>query len=143
MKKGMGLHAKAFLLLLDEILVAGLIVFVLWRIGVTIPLWALVPGAAFLVAVYWLSYRVLSAQDRDGSFGHGDMVGLKCKVIKPLRPEGMVRVRGELWQAVSQDGDIMVGAEVVVVHLQGLRLLVTTQKVRIPNADAEASEEPA
>lgn len=143
MKKGMGPHVKAFLLLLDEMLVAGLIVFVLWRIGVTIPLWVLAPGTVFFAALYFLSYRLISAQDREGPSGQRDLVGLKCRVVKPLGPEGMVRVRGELWRAVSQDGDVMAGTEVVVVRLQGLRLVVSPQRVRIPNADAETGEEPA
>ena len=127
MKRERRLYLKAFGLLLDEVLIAGLILFVLWKLGVSIPFWAFILAGVFCAVAYWLLYRLLLPQGRKASFGEEGMVGLKGKTVTLLNPEGLVRVRGVLWTAVSQRGEVMVGAEVVVVGLEGLRLLVVPQ----------------
>jgi len=127
MKRERRLYLKAFGLLLDEVLIAGLILFVLWKLGVGIPFWAFVLAGVFCVVAYWLLYRLLLSQGRKASFGEEGMVGLKGKTVTLLNPEGLVRVRGVLWTAVCQGGEVMVGAEIVVVGLEGLRLLVVPQ----------------
>ena len=43
---------------------------------------------------------------------------------KPLAPEGVVKVRGELWKAAAANGEIETGKRVEVVGLEGLKLLV-------------------
>jgi len=135
MKRERRLHLKAFGLLLDEILIAGLIIFVLWKLGVSVPSWAYILAGVFCVVAYWLLYRLLLPQGRKASFGEEGMVGLKGKTLTPLNPEGLVRVRGVLWTAVCQGGEVMVGAEVVVVGLEGLRLLVIPQSLEESSLD--------
>ena len=127
MKREGRLYLKALGLLLDEVVIAGLILFVLWKLGVSIPWWAFVLAGAFCAVAYWLIYRLLLTQSTKASFGREGMVGLKCKTVTLLNPEGLVRVRGELWTAVSQGGEVVAGAEVVVVGLERLRLLVIAQ----------------
>ena len=135
MKRERRLYLKAFGLLLDEVLIAGLILFVLWKLGLSIPFWALILAGAFCAVAYWLMYRLLLAQSKKASFGREGMVGLKGKTVTLLDPEGLVRVRGELWPAVSQGGEVMVGAEVVVVRLEGLRLDVVPQSFEESSLD--------
>ncbi len=127
MKKKWGIHLKAFLLLLDEILIAGLIIFVLWRLGVQVPVWAYVLAGVACAALYWLLYRIVLDQRKKSPVGCDSMVGLTGKSMTSLNPEGLVRVQGEIWQAVSRCGVVTEGAEVVIEDLQNLTLLVRTQ----------------
>lgn len=127
MKKKWGLHFKAFILLLDEMLIAGLIIFVLWRFGVPIPFWAYILAAAVCAALYWLLYRIVLDQRRRSPVGCDGMVGLTGKSITSLDPEGLIRVQGEIWQAVSRCGVVTEGAEVVIEDFQNLTLVVRTQ----------------
>jgi len=52
------------------------------------------------------------------------MIGSRGKVARPLAPEGMVRIKGELWGATSEEGEIDIGEEVIVVGEDGLKLIV-------------------
>ena len=53
-----------------------------------------------------------------------DFAGKTAVVRKALNPEGMVLFEGELWEAVSEEGNIEPGAEVTVVRADGLKLKV-------------------
>jgi membrane-bound ClpP family serine protease len=46
-------------------------------------------------------------------------------VKKALKPEGMVLFKGELWDAVSESGNVEVGEEVTINRVEGLRVFVT------------------
>jgi membrane-bound serine protease (ClpP class) len=52
------------------------------------------------------------------------MVGSQGKVVSPLDPQGVVRIKGELWKATSAAGRIDTGEEVTVVRQEGLKLIV-------------------
>lgn len=52
------------------------------------------------------------------------MVGCKGRVASPLIPQGLVRIKGELWIAKSTSGNIDAGEEVIVVEQDGLKLVV-------------------
>ena len=56
--------------------------------------------------------------------GREGMIGLQGKVVTPLTPEGVIKVRGELWKAYSTDVSIGADEEVTVVGREGLTLLV-------------------
>ncbi len=51
------------------------------------------------------------------------MIGATAEVVSPCRPRGQVRVHGELWQAVCEDG-AEVGEKVSIEALDGLTLVV-------------------
>ena len=53
-----------------------------------------------------------------------DMVGSRGKVVSPLAPEGLVRIKSELWVAKSARGKMSLGEKVVVVEQDGLKLVV-------------------
>jgi len=46
-------------------------------------------------------------------------------VTSPLNPEGYVKVQGVLWKASCIEDHLDEGAEVVVLEVDGLKLLVT------------------
>ncbi len=51
------------------------------------------------------------------------LIGRTAVVVRPLAPEGVVAVHGELWRARSVDGrEVPPGAEIVVAGCTGLRL---------------------
>ena len=127
MRKKWGIHLKALILLLDEILIGSVIIFVLWELGVPIPFWVYILAGVVCATVYWLLYRILSRQDKKSPAGYGSMIGLRGKSITSLNPQGLVRVQGEMWKAVSKCGVIVEGVDVVIEDLQHLTLIVTIQ----------------
>ena len=114
-----------FSTLLEE---AALVVIVLWglpELGIHIPLVGLIALMAAWGAYSVTAYRIGSkALRRKPVIGLPAMVGTKGKVVSRLAPKGMVRIKGELWEAISSGVDMDVGEEVVVVGQYGLRLIV-------------------
>jgi membrane-bound serine protease (ClpP class) len=52
------------------------------------------------------------------------MIGSRGKVVSPLAPKGVIRIKGELWEAKSAGRRISTGEVVTVVGQDGLRLIV-------------------
>jgi membrane protein implicated in regulation of membrane protease activity len=56
-----------------------------------------------------------------------ELVGKKAIVTKKINEHepGLVKVKGQIWTAISEDGnDIEVGTEVIVVMVEGVKLVV-------------------
>jgi membrane-bound ClpP family serine protease len=105
-------------------------IWVIWRwllpeFGVNLPVGALVgimiAWGIFSIWLFIFTTRVLKKQTQ---VGLPSLVGASGRAASRLSPEGMVRIRGELWGATSNEGDIETGEEVVVVGERGLKLLV-------------------
>ena len=57
--------------------------------------------------------------------GKAEFSGTDAVVMQKLDPEGLVKLKGEIWQAVSKDGHtIEEGEKVRVYERQGITLLV-------------------
>jgi len=52
------------------------------------------------------------------------MIDLEGVVVKPLAPEGVIKIRGELWNAVSCNGQAVTCRRVKVIRTEGLKLIV-------------------
>jgi len=111
--------------LLEE---AALVVIVLWglpQIGIHIPLAGLiammVAWGVFSVFTYRIGSRALR---RKPVTGLPAMIGSRGKVVSPLAPKGVIRIKNELWEAKSVGRKINAGEEVMVVGQEGLRLVV-------------------
>ena len=111
--------------LLEEI---ALVVIVLWglpQIEIQIPLWGLI-----MVMVVWTAYSIFTyrlgtrALMREQVIGLPDMIGNRGKVVSSLTPEGLVRIKGELWVAKSASGEMEPGEGVIVVGQERLKLVV-------------------
>ena len=107
---------------------AALAVGVLWglpKLGIHVPLWVLimvmVAWAAFTVTTYRMGSRALRKKPVNGLTA---MLGSEGEVVRPLVPEGLVRIKGELWRAKSVSGEIDTGEEVIVVGQDRLKLIV-------------------
>lgn len=59
------------------------------------------------------------------------LVGAEGVSISALGPEGVVRVRGEQWTAVSVNGPAVAGSKVQVVGISGLRLEVWNEEAGV------------
>ncbi len=111
---------------------AALAVGVLWglpKLGIHIPLWVLIivmlAWGAYTVTTYRMGSRALRKKPIAGLL---DMVGSEGKVVSPLVPEGLVRIKGELWMAKSASGRMDTGVEVTVVGQNGLKLIVRKRR---------------
>jgi membrane-bound serine protease (ClpP class) len=101
---------------------------VLWvfpLIDINLPLWVLIPASIVLQAYNVFSYRksiqALRAQPMPGMT---NMVGSQGETVKSLSPDGLVKIRGELWAATAVNGNIGTGRNVTVVRQSGLKLVV-------------------
>ena len=111
--------------MLEEAAIAAVVLWGLPQIDINIPLWALivmmVAWAAFTVFVFRKGTQALKKKP---VVGLTNMVGSKGKVVNHLDPQGMVRIKGELWEAISVGGKVSTGKEVTVVGQDGLKLIV-------------------
>ena len=111
--------------ILEEAAIVAIVRWGLPQIDVHIPL----PGLIALMVV-WLAYSVFTyrmgtrALMKKQLVGLPDMIDSKGKVVSPLAPEGLVRIRGELWVAKSASGEMKSDGEVIVVGQDGLKLVV-------------------
>lgn len=86
---------------------------------------------ALLLAAFFAFGVAAVVRDRrkKAQTGKEEMIGEIGRVVQDLNPEGMVKIRGELWRAESKDGrPIKVGERVKVVEVRGLTLIVTKER---------------
>jgi membrane-bound serine protease (ClpP class) len=111
---------------------AALVAIVLWglpalgiklHIGVLIALMAAL--AAFAVITYCMGSRVLK---RKPVVGLPHMVGARGRAVSDLAPEGVVMIKGELWESKAEGRKINAGNKVTVVGQEGLKLIVKREK---------------
>jgi membrane-bound ClpP family serine protease len=105
-------------------------IWAIWRFllpgaGIHLPVGALtgimVAWGAFSAWLFIFTTRALKKQPE---VGLPSMVGALGQVVSRLSPRGLVKIRGELWNATSSEGDIEAGESVVVVGERGLKLIV-------------------
>jgi membrane protein implicated in regulation of membrane protease activity len=86
--------------------------------------WGLVlVGVAAVVEIAETFFWVWLSQRHRVKMGAETMLGARAQVITPCRPEGQVRIQGELWRARCVGGADR-GDQVRVVERDGLTLLV-------------------
>jgi membrane-bound serine protease (ClpP class) len=88
--------------------------------------WTLVVAVSLLTALFFafvigFGLRAQKKKPTTGKEGLVDEVGV-C--VTPLKPEGTVRVHGELWNARAQSGTLREGDQVRVVAVEDLTLIV-------------------
>ncbi|MFC1948897.1 nodulation protein NfeD [Chloroflexota bacterium] len=72
--------------------------------------------------------RVVRAHHRQATTGWEELIGKPALVKVALAPEGMVLFRGELWKAVSEEGNVEPGEQVIVNKVDKLKLYVTKKE---------------
>lgn len=123
--------------LLEEAILAAVVIWLLPQWGINIPIWGLVLMMVALGAYNFITYKLgKRALDRKPTASLEAMVGCSGEAATPLAPKGYVQVKGELWRALSTERNIDKGEEVVVVEIKKLTLLVKP----LPNSSCEVSE---
>ena len=111
--------------LLDDILILVLLFVGLPYLGIHLPL-ALIIGIALLwivisVFLYLVGGKALKKKPL---VGFTDMINSKGRVVHALTPEGMVKIKGELWSAKSEGESINKNEEIIVTGQDNLKLTV-------------------
>lgn len=111
--------------LLDDVAVLALIVLGLWYFHVEIT-WVLVLIIAVGMAAFiFIVHRaIVPSLLRKKALGAEQMVGLEGRVTEALKPRGLIRIKGETWNAISVEGNIWIGEDVVVMRVTGLSVEV-------------------
>ena len=111
--------------LLDDVLIFVLIWFGLPFLGIHLPLVVLITlsilWTLFAIIVYRAGTRALR---RKPIKGLTDMTDMQGTALKDLSPAGMIKIKGEIWEAASTGEEIHAGEKVIVVSQAGLMLTV-------------------
>lgn len=123
--------------LLEEAALVVIVLFGLPRwLDIQLPIPALiglmVAWGAYSIITYRMGSRALRKKPL---ISLPEMTGSRGKVVSALAPEGLVRIRGELWVARADGGEMNPGDEVIVLGQDGLKLLV-----RARGTDGDDSE---
>ncbi|HEY40594.1 MAG TPA: hypothetical protein G4O18_01900 [Dehalococcoidia bacterium] len=111
--------------LFEQAVLVAVVIWVLPLIDVNLPLWVLAPATIVLQAYNVFSYRKsIHALRTQPIAGMANMVGTKGETVSTLTPDGLVKIRGELWAATAANGNIVNGRNVTVVEQNGLKLVV-------------------
>ena len=107
------------------LLLGSLMLFDAPEVGFRVSWWVLIPtvgatAGTFLVVIA-AGVRALGRQPMLGASG---LLGQVAVTRSRLAPEGQVRVQGEIWRAVADEGPIDEGVPVRIVDVQGLTLRV-------------------
>ena len=116
--------------MLEEAILVAAVLWLLPQFNVNLPLWVLGILIVALAIYSYIMYRVgRSTFLIRPKVAAEAIIGNEGKVTKRLAPEGYVKVQGVLWKATCVESELEVDDEVVVVGIEGLRLIVSP-KVR-------------
>ena len=110
---------------LEEAILVVIVLLVLPYFNIHVPLWGLVVSMVGLAIFGYVTYRI----GRPTFFllprvAPETIIGNEGKVVRPLAPEGCVKVQGVLWKAMCAEAELETGDEVVVVGIERLKLIV-------------------
>ena len=128
-KKGESSTIKAWLIvmvaLLDEVAVLAIVFLALWYFKVQISLPAIIAIGLVLGAFAFITHRaIVPSLRRKKVTGAEGMIGMVGEVVATLKPDGVVKISGEYWQAKSLDGNIETGEDVEIQGIDRLKLEV-------------------
>ncbi len=116
---------KIFTSLVEQAVLVAVMLWGLPLIDINLPLWVLAPASIALQAYNVFSYRKgIQALKMQPIPGMANMVGTQGETVNTLTPDGLVKIRGELWAATAANGNIVNGQNVTVVEQSGLKLIV-------------------
>jgi len=95
-----------------------------WRI---LPLWlSVLCFSVWLLKDLLLYPLTRTAYETAAKTGPAALVGTKGVAEGNLAPDGYIRIRGELWRAVSEPADQMIfaGTQVEILSAEGMRVYV-------------------
>jgi membrane-bound serine protease (ClpP class) len=91
-----------------------------------VNIWLIVIFAVCIGALFaFIISRIVKTHRTKSATGMEELVGGEATVRTALDPEGTVFLKGELWTAVSEEGQIEAGVTVTIKKIEGLKLFVT------------------
>ena len=128
MARGSGMKnlLKLLALMADEVIVGLFLLLVLPSFGIEVPLWAVAVVIGTLLAKDFLvaPFVLRGGLNAKPSTGSESIVGRTAVVVEDLTPEGLVKIDGELWSAECVNGTARRGEEVLIIGVNGTRVLV-------------------
>ncbi len=91
-----------------------------WTVTITIII-----VIAFIVMAVYYSIR---AHRRKVGAGKEELIGRTAEASTAIEPRGTVFIEGERWAAISNEGRIEAGEEVIITKVEGLKLHVAKKK---------------
>ena len=87
----------------------------------------LIAGVTILFVAFFVFViqRVIKAHRGQAVTGWEELIGNPARVMAALAPEGQVLFRGEHWKAISEEGNIEPGEDVIIQKVENLKLYVT------------------
>jgi len=104
--------------------VALLVLLPIAGINVPLPIIGLILGVLFIKDVLIAPYVLRGSLEEKPLAGPEALTGKEAAVVEELNPEGIVKLNGELWRAECRNGRAARGERVVVVGIEGTKLLV-------------------
>ena len=89
-----------------------------------VTLVAIVVAAFIVVSIIW----GIRAHRQRVLAGREDLIGKIAEVKIALEPKGIVFIEGERWTAVSEEGRVEPGEEVIINRVDSLKLYVTKKQ---------------
>ncbi len=91
--------------------------------------WLIATVTIIIAALFaFVISRVIRAHRRQAKTGREELAGKTAVVKVALEPEGIVFFKGERWTAISEEGPIKAGEEVIITRVDGLTLYVTKKQ---------------
>jgi len=109
--------------------IAAVILWILPMFKINIPWWGTALVLATFLGYCYISYLISHPTVMsDPITAPESIIGDEGVVETDLSPMGYVRVRGELWMALSPDSNLRKGDEIVVTGLSGMKLTVARKR---------------
>ncbi len=93
------------------------VLYISWSVLITS---VVVTSAFFIVLIFF----GIKAQFGKSKTGVESLIGLRGMTMEELSPEGRVRVHGEFWNAIAEEGFIAAKTEVEVIEIKQFKLTV-------------------
>lgn len=114
-------RAKFILITVDELLLVPLFILLAYYFLPDLLLFTIVVTIVGAVIYVPAKYRFIYDSLKEGTYYLYEIEGTKCKVIETVTStSGKVKIGAEIWDARSDNGEIMVGAKVVIVSRESL-----------------------
>lgn len=90
-----------------------------------------------VILIFWIVVGLINLRKHPPVQGVTEFNGLEGMALQTLSPAGQVKIKGEIWQAISQKGDeIPAGSIVEIKSRQGLTVVVVPKtRMDADNAD--------
>ncbi|ANF22024.1 NfeD family protein [Thermococcus piezophilus] len=116
---------KLLALMTDELIVAGLLLFILPSMRINVPIRGIMIVLGVLLAKdIAVAPFLLGTFDRKVEVGVEALIGRTAVVVEDLASEGLIKLDGELWRAECLKGTAKIDQEVRIVAVRGTKVLV-------------------